>query len=217
LNGGHGIAARAYDAAGNSGTSALISVTVNNADLIPPTTSITFPTTAVSVSSTISISAAASDNVGVTKVEFLMDNVITATSTSSPYVQALNTTTLANSSHSLASRAYDAAGNIGSSVPVTIYVNNLPKDTAVPTVTIASTTDGKGNVYMSATATDNVGIKRVEFYVDGKLNATDTTGPFTTSSKLTGSPGSKHTAMAKAYDAAGNVGTSSVITITKVR
>jgi hypothetical protein len=113
------------------------------------------------------------------------------------------------------SRAYDGSGNVGTSADVSIYVNNLPKDTTAPTVTITATMDSKGVVTLLASATDNVGITRIEFYVDGKLNATDTAAPFATSLRLTGPSGSNHTAVAKAYDAAGNVGASSLLTLTK--
>jgi hypothetical protein len=214
-NGAHSLGAKAYDAAGNSGISGLISVSIYNADTIPPTTKLTSPSSAATVSSTISLSATASDNVGVTKVEFLVDNIVVAVATASPYNQALDTTKLTNNSHVVKSRAYDGSGNVGTSADVSIYVNNLPKDTTVPTVTVTSTMDSKGVVTLLASATDNVGITRVEFYVDGKLNATDTAAPFATSLRLTGPSGSNHTAMAKAYDAAGNVGASSLLTLTK--
>jgi hypothetical protein len=82
-------------------------------------------------------------------------------------------------------------------------------------VTVSATTDSKGVVTLSATATDNVGVARVEFYVDGKLNTTDVSAPFSATTRLTGPSGSRHLAMAKAYDAAGNVATSEVITLIK--
>lgn len=78
-------------------------------------------------------------------------------------------------------------------------------------------TAGKnGNkVAASAWADDNVGVTHAEFYVDGSLRATDTTAPYTASLNLPGPPGSQHSIMAKAYDAAGNVGTSNTIILIK--
>src|SRR5213078_3434575 len=64
-NGSHSLTAVARDAAGNQTTSAAITVTVNNADTTAPTVSITAPTGGSNVSGTTTVSATASDNVGV--------------------------------------------------------------------------------------------------------------------------------------------------------
>jgi hypothetical protein len=93
-------------------------------DTTPPTTSITAPTNGSTVSGTVNVTANASDNVGVTKVEFYMDGALRTTDTTSPYSWSWDTTTFANSSHSLVTKAYDAAGNVGTSSTVTVTVNN---------------------------------------------------------------------------------------------
>src|SRR5436190_17227007 len=54
-------------------------------DTIPPTTSITSLANGATVSGTISVTASASDNVGVTKVEFYVDGALQTTDTTSPY------------------------------------------------------------------------------------------------------------------------------------
>ncbi|HEU4951185.1 MAG TPA: Ig-like domain-containing protein, partial [Holophagaceae bacterium] len=75
-------------------------------------------------SGTITLSASASDNVGVTKVEFYVDGALKGTDTSSPYSLSLDSTTLSNANHSLVAKAYDAAGNVGTSTTVSFTVNN---------------------------------------------------------------------------------------------
>ncbi len=75
-------------------------------------------------SGTIIFSATASDNVGVTKVEFYVDGVLKGTDTTSPYSMTLDSTTLSNASHSLTAKAYDAAGNVATSTAVAFTVNN---------------------------------------------------------------------------------------------
>ena len=89
-------------------------------DTTPPTVS----ASESGSSGTITLSASASDNVGVTKVEFYVDNVLKATSTSSPYQASIDSTTLSNSTHSLVAKAYDAAGNVGTSSAVSFSVAN---------------------------------------------------------------------------------------------
>ena len=93
-------------------------------DITPPTTSITAPLAGATVSSTTSVTASASDNVGVTKVEFYLDGVLKSTDTTSPYSWSWDTTTATNGSHSLTSKAYDAALNVGTSAAVGVTVSN---------------------------------------------------------------------------------------------
>ena len=87
----------------------------------------TAPTVSASVSGTsgpITLSATASDNVGVSNVEFYIDGVLKGADTSSPYSLGLDSNTLSNATHSLVAKAYDAAGNSTSSNPVSFTINN---------------------------------------------------------------------------------------------
>ncbi len=175
-------------------------------DTTPPTVSASESGT----SGTITLSATASDNVGVSKVEFYVDNSLVNTDTTSPYSATMDSTTLANGSHNLVAKAYDAAGNIGTSSTVAFSVSNSTPDTTPPTVS-ASESGTSGTITLSATASDNVGVTKVEFYIDGTLNATDTTSPYSTTVDSTTLANGSHNLVAKAYDAAGNVGTSSTV------
>ncbi len=92
-------------------------------DTTPPTVSATENGT----SGTITFTATASDNVGVTKVAFYVDGALKGTDTASPYTLTLDSATLANGGHSLTAKAYDAAGNVGGSPAVSFSVsNNVP-------------------------------------------------------------------------------------------
>ena len=81
-------------------------------------------------------------------------------------------------------------------------------DTTPPTVS-ASESGSAGTITLAATASDNVGVSRVEFYVDGALKATDSSSPYQASLDSTTLADGSHTLVAKAYDATGNVGSSS--------
>jgi hypothetical protein len=176
-------------------------------DTTPPTVSASESGSA----GTITLSANATDNVGVTKVEFYVDNVLKATSTSSPYQASIDSTTLSNSTHSLVAKAYDAAGNVGTSSTVSFSVSNSTGgDTTPPTVS-ASESGSAGTITLSANASDNVGVTKVEFYVDNVLKATSTAAPYQSTLDSTTLSNSTHNLVAKAYDAAGNVGTSSTV------
>lgn len=164
-------------------------------------------------SGTITLSATATDDVGVTNVEFYVDGVLKGSDAGSPYSISLDSTTLSNASHTLTSKAYDAAGNIGTSTAVSFTVSNSGSDTSPPSVT-ASESGSSGAVTLSAAATDNVGVTKVEFYVDGALKGTDTASPFTMSLDSTTLSNASHALTAKAYDAMGNVATSTAVNFT---
>ncbi|MBI1753115.1 MAG: M4 family metallopeptidase [Acidobacteria bacterium] len=110
---------------------------------------------------TITLSATASDNVGVTKVEFYIDGALVGTDTTSPYSVTYNSANLANGTHSLVAKAYDAAGNVGSSTAVSFSVSNTTGGTTYNEVE-SNNTRATANVvadnvtkivgYMSATS-----------------------------------------------------------------
>ena len=94
-------------------------------------------------------------------------------------------------------------------------------DTESPTVSITYPMDGdslSGVVTITATAEDNEGILRVEFYIDDSLKHTDTDEPYSYQWNTSLLPdSSSHTIMAKAYDKAENVGESDVISVIVIR
>jgi len=99
-------------------------------DTTPPTVSISSPVSGATVSGTITVSATASDNVGVAGVQFLLDGAaLGAEDTASPYAVSWNTTAAGNGSHTLTATARDAAGNRTTSAPVTVTVSNAASST----------------------------------------------------------------------------------------
>jgi hypothetical protein len=80
-------------------------------------------------SGTITLSATASDNVGVTKVEFYVDGALKGSDTTAAYSMTLDSTLLANGSHTLTAKAYDAAGNVATSAAVAFSVSNTAAST----------------------------------------------------------------------------------------
>ena len=95
-------------------------------DGTPPTVSMTAPAAGATVSGTITLSANASDNVGVVGVQFLVDGANAgAEDTTAPYAVAYGTAALANGSHTFAARARDAAGNTKTATAVSVTVANV--------------------------------------------------------------------------------------------
>jgi glucose/arabinose dehydrogenase len=92
-------------------------------------------------------------------------------------------------------------------------------DNIPPTVSITSPVNGamvarKANVTISATANDNVGVTRVEFLVNGSLQCTDTTAPYSCVWKVPSAPNKTYQLQARAFDQAGNTGSSATVQVT---
>jgi hypothetical protein len=85
--------------------------------------SITAPSAGATVSGPVTVSASASDNVGVAGVQFLLDGApLGNEDTVAPYSVTWDSSTATNGSHTLSARARDAVGNqaTSSAVPVTV-------------------------------------------------------------------------------------------------
>ncbi len=139
------LTAYAYDKAGNKGTSATVSVTVSNIviDSTPPSVSITSPTGGT-VASTVTMTVAASDNVGVTRVDLYADTTLIGSATTAPYNFSWDTRGITNGAVNLTAYAYDKAGNKGTSATVSVTVSNIVTDSTVPGTTPSSPSGGGG-------------------------------------------------------------------------
>jgi hypothetical protein len=82
-------------------------------DNIPPTVSINSPSDGSTVvrKATVAINATANDNVGVTRVEFLVNGALKCTDTSMPYSCSWKVPAAPNKSYQIQARAFDAEGN----------------------------------------------------------------------------------------------------------
>src|SRR4051794_13450911 len=91
------------------------------------------------------------------------------------------------------------------------------RDVTPPAVSISSPVAGArvwGTTKIAATATDNIGVKRVDFYVDGALRGSDAAAPFEYAWDTRALASAARPALtAKAYDAAGNYATSPPVTV----
>ncbi|CAG0965823.1 Thermophilic serine proteinase [Methanosarcinales archaeon] len=188
-------------------------------DTISPSTSIINPPNAATVSDVIEVTADASDNSGVGKVEFYKNNVLVGTDTSSPFVFNWDTTQEQNGIYTLQSKAYDTADNVGISQAIAVTVNNNidPGDAVAPVVMITYPLNNyvqkKSTVTITASASDNVGVTKVDFTVNGILVCTDTTANYTCNWKVPAKPGRQYMIQIKAYDARGNIGYSKTVEV----
>ena len=214
-NGSHNLTAIARDAAGNTTSSSVVTVNVNN-DITAPTVNITSPVAGI-INGTVSINANASDDVGVAGVQFLLNGAnLGSEDLTSPYSISWTTTTITDGNYTLTARARDASGNVTTSSPLIVTVQNNPPDLIFPTVNInaPATGDVLGTINVSANASDNVGVAGVQFLLDGNnLGAEDLSAPYSVSWNTTTVSNGTHTLTAKARDAAGNTTTSAGVSV----
>lgn len=212
--GDHTIYAKASDQAGNVATSAPVPVRVR--DIVQPVATITSPANGASVSGPVLVAASATDNVGVTRVDFFLDGTtLLASDTSAPWELTWDSATVAAGAHALSAQAYDLEGN--SSTLSTVNLTVL--DTTPPSVSITGPANGSTvpkntNITISAAASDDVGVTRVEIYVGSTLVCTDTASPYTCTWRVPKGAGIGYTLQARAYDARGNMAVSTAVQVT---
>jgi hypothetical protein len=210
--GNYSVTARATDNLGAVGSSSAASVSVVND--APPTVSLTAPSNGQTfyVGQPIGFAATASDSDGtVSKVEFLVDGAVIASTGSSPY--AYTWTGAGAGTHTISARATDnlGAATTSSSATITVAANNPP------TVSLTAPANGQAFTFgqaitLTATASDTDGtIAKVEFMADGVVVGTITASPYTVS--WTGAALGTHTLAARATDNRGAPTTSAAITI----
>ena len=183
-------------------------------DNTAPTITITSPGNGSTVSGTIDVSVTASDNVGVKSVALSVDGAAVATSTTSPFTNSWNSGLVGNGTHTITATASDAAGNKGTT-SVQVNVSNVTSgDLTSPTVSITAPANGaafdpNASVSVNVSANDNVGVSSISFSVDGTVIGTSNSSSASFSWN-SGSVSGPHTLTAKAYDAAGNQGSTSI-------
>jgi hypothetical protein len=167
---------------------------------------VTAPINGVTVSgASINVSATATDNAGVSGVQFYLDGTATsnklgAEDTSSPYSITWNTTTASNGSHALRAIARDAAGNTTVSTSITVTVNNAAPDTIPPNTTITAT---PGSATTATTASFSFTSSESNSTFECKLD----TGSFTSCSSpktYAGLSVASHTFSVRAIDSSNN-------------
>ena len=185
------------------------------ADSTAPSVSISSPTSGSTVSGTISVQGSSSDNVGVVRVEFAVDGTVLTSTTTSQFAFGWDSTSAANGTHSVKTTAYDAAGN-SKAASVSVNVSNsgpVVADTLPPSVQITSPSPNslvRGSVKVNVSATDNIGVRQVSIYLDGVQVWSGTAAPYTYAWNTKKSSSGTHTVSAKAWDAAGNMSTTSI-------
>ena len=143
----------AMDASGTAMTSPY-TWTFSTVDNVPPTVTMTAPADGSTVTgSAVTVSATASDNVGVGSVQFLLDGgPLGSAVTQAPYSISWDSSSVANGSHTLSAKATDTAGNTATATAVTVTVSNAAPSGIVVDTTVAKDATGPVSVSVSTAA-----------------------------------------------------------------
>ncbi|HSX35776.1 MAG TPA: Ig-like domain-containing protein [Patescibacteria group bacterium] len=198
---------------------------VNPPDTTPPTNVvITAPTAGSSVKGQVTVTATASDNIGVSKVDFYDGTTLIGTSTTpasgttagGTWQLIWNTSNVAIGSHTLTVKVSDGVNTTASS-PVTVTV----PDTTPPAVSILSPANNsavQGLVNVTASAQSSNTLTKAELYVNNQLASTVTSAlsPYSFSWDATKLSAGSYVLTVKVYDNSqpALVGVSSPVTVT---
>lgn len=226
----HTIFAKAWDGGNNTATSEVITVTVyprtgEAGDDIAPTALFLYPIDGSTIAGNVRVALDIADNDSLANIELYVDGELETSEAnpSSPWTYDWDTSDKADSlEHNLYVKVFDRAGNIGTATRnVTIFseIGTVDPDIDPPVALFLYPLEGSavtGTVQVSVDLFDNVGISRVEFYVDGQLenSATNPSIPWIFDWDTSPGDGLLHSVYIKAYDAAGNIGTSGLLTLT---
>ena len=213
------LTAQAVDFAGNLGTSSDLPVIILR-DTDRPVVQLTAPVAPLVVpeGTVIQATATASDNVAVTRVEFLLNDVIVATRTSPPY-EAFITLPIGPTAFRFSARAFDPAGNAGTAPEVVVNVTTDPPPTVRILTPVSGATFGEGSVFtVTYDATDNGAVLSTELrgLINGQVVYGDLTNQRTVQVQMPiGSAlgGLQFTLVALATDNLGQVGTSQPVVL----
>jgi hypothetical protein len=182
-------------------------------DVAAPVVSLTAPLPGATVSGTVPVTATASDDIAVARVELLDGATPLGTALAPPYQVSWNTRAAANGPHVLTAVAWDRAGK-SATASIDVVVAN---DVTPPVVALLSPTAGAslaGTVALAASASDDVGVVKVEYLDGASVVATSSAAPFGASWSTLSAANGAHALAARAYDAAGNVATSAAVPVT---
>jgi hypothetical protein len=210
--GTHIVRARATDSSGNRAWSSVALTFQKTSDTKAPTISIVSPESGT-VGGIVAVAGIAADDAAVSKVEVKVDGGGYQTASGTvDWSLSLDTTKYGDGSHTLTARATDSSGNTTETSTTVNFDNGA--DTVPPTVVIAVPASGAtvgGVVTVSGVAVDDYGVALVEVRVDGgAYQAASGTTAWSVQIDTRGFADGSHTLTARASDAAGNKGWSSV-------
>jgi hypothetical protein len=212
-DGDHAIRARAVDDAAQTANDTN-TVSVDNADEAPGVT-LDVPAAGTTVRGTVGLSATASDDRGLTVVEFFVDDVSVGQDAdpAGGWTASWDTTAAIAGAHTVTAVATDSIGQTANDANTVTVDNDGP-------ASLVTSPDGRSPIagQVTVTATADADTASVTFYLDGSTaigTDANAAGGWSVPWNTVGVPNGPHGLTAVATDAVGNVGSASpAVTVT---
>ena len=172
-------------------------------DVTPQAVTVTAPAANATVSGAVNVTASATDDTKIAKVEFYVGTALKATSTTAPYSFSWDSTTVADGTYSIQAKAYDTANNTATD---SIQVKAANTDTSAPSAptNLSAKASAYNKVDLTWTkSTDNAGVTAYRILRNNV--AVTQVGNVSAYSDTTALPNTAYTYQVFALDAAGNV------------
>jgi hypothetical protein len=180
-------------------------------DTVAPSVSLASPPANSTLRGTVPVAANATDLNGIAMVEFLLDGTVSLVDSAPPFRWDWDTNTSFDGAHTLSARASDGAMN-NRTASIQVLVQN---DWTPPNVRILSPAEGatvNSTVRVLANASDDFGLAKVSFFLDGALQQENNSGgpTFTWDWDTATAFNGPHTVLVRAEDGAGQAARSTV-------
>lgn len=164
------------------------------------------------------LTADASSPRGVKKVRFSVGGTTVGEDESAPYAVEWDSTAGAAGSQVVTATAVSSADEAVTSAGRSVRVDNSPPPTGVAVTTPSASSTVRGTVAVTASATDDVSVSRVDFMVDGVLVGSDAAAPYSfawnTTAPLSQAFDGEHKLTVVATDSGGQTTTSAEVAVT---
>lgn len=174
-------------------------------DAMAPSVSLTAPGAGYKAG-TIPLSATASDNAAVSRVDFFVRGVLRATDSNAPYSTSFDTTTLSDGTAAVVARAYDTSNNLTDSGPVSITIDNTHPTVGVTGPNNETFAPGSTQTWSitSSDATSGVSSVKCSVVPHGQLASFGSCSGGNSSHSVSDEPVGSYYFTVRATDAAGN-------------
>jgi subtilisin family serine protease len=195
---------KAYDAANNSGVSPLVTITVSNVPNQLATITVSPSSDTLLLGQNQQFTATGKDAAG---------NPVSITPAWSSSSGSINSSGLFTAQAVGTAIITATVVSVNGTATVAVISDNTPPVVSITSPLNNSVVVRRSNVIITANASDKIGVTKVEFYINGALQCTDTTQSYTCNWNVPAKPGATYSLLAKAYDS-NNMGQSAIVYVT---
>ena len=210
----------AYDSGNNSSQTDPVLINVDNIDNVPPNGTITYPYAGQNVNGTIDIQTEVYDNIGISQVQFSINDSLVFIDNENPFEYQWNTLLFPEDEDHLITIIVSDFNNNNFENGLSVTVNNYPfpeDDNIYPFASIINPVSGQSisdTISVIGFAMDNYQVTQVQFLIDNEIVSTLNDTPYTFQwNTIELENNSEHVLIMTAEDQAGNITTAQPVLV----